>query len=79
MKIYALDEVEWIIEVLEKVIPAFTDEAQEHLEMIMPSYTHLQRAKPITDDHSLMADVEMFYRDYGRITDTAKRIKEMSL
>lgn len=41
MKIYALDEVEWIIEALEKVIPAFTDEAQEHLETILPSYTHL--------------------------------------
>ncbi|WP_338489955.1 argininosuccinate lyase [Ruoffia tabacinasalis] len=76
MKIYALDEVEWIIEALEKVILAFTDEAQEHLETIMPSYTHLQRAQPITYGHYLMAYVEMFYRDYGRIKDAAKRIKE---
>ncbi len=76
MKIYALDEVEWIIEALEKVILAFTDEAQEHLETIMPSYTHLQRAQPITYGHYLMAYVEMFYRDYGRIKDASKRIKE---
>ncbi|MGO1433556.1 MAG: argininosuccinate lyase, partial [Ruoffia tabacinasalis] len=76
MKIYALDEVEWLIEALEKVILAFIDEAQEHLETIMPSYTHLQRAQPITYGHYLMAYVEMFYRDYGRIKDAAKRIKE---
>ena len=76
MKIYTLDEVEWIIEALEKVILAFTDEAQEHLETIMPSYTHLQRAQPITYGHYLMAYVEMFYRDYGRIKDASKRIKE---
>ena len=76
MKIYALDEVEWIIAALEKVILAFTDEAQEHLETIMPSYTHLQRAQPITYGHYLMAYVEMFYRDYGRIKDASKRIKE---
>src|SRR5699024_10725928 len=66
MMIYALD----------KVMLSFTDEAQEHLETIMPSYTHLQRAQPITYGHYLMAYVEMFHRDYGRIKDAAKRIKE---
>lgn len=76
MKIYALDEVEWMIDALKKVMLAFTDEAQEHLETIMPSYTHLQRAQPITYGHYLMAYVEMFHRDYGRIKDAAKRIKE---
>lgn len=76
MKVYALDEVELIINALEKVMLAFSDEAQVHLETIMPSYTHLQRAQPITYGHYLMAYVEMFRRDHGRLEDVAKRIKK---
>ena len=75
MKIYALDEAGWISQALTEAILAFTNEAQEHLETIMPSYTHLQRAQPITYGHYLMAYVEMFKRDYGRLQDAAKRIK----
>lgn len=76
MKIYALDELTWINEALVQAILAFTEEAQEHLETIMPSYTHLQRAQPITYGHYLMAYVEMFKRDYERLEDVAKRIKD---
>lgn len=76
MKIYALDELTWINEALVQAILAFTEEAQEHLETIMPSYTHLQRAQPITYGHYLMAYVEMFRRDYDRLEDVAQRIKD---
>lgn len=75
MKIYALDEVEAISKLLTEAILAFSNEAENHLETIMPSYTHLQRAQPITYGHYLMAYVEMFKRDYGRLQDAAKRIK----
>lgn len=75
MKLYALDELVNLQNLLKDVILSFTNEAEQHLEVIMPSYTHLQRAQPITYGHYLMSYVEMFKRDYGRIEDAAKRIK----
>lgn len=48
--------------------------AKQHLETIMPGYTHLQRAQPITLAHHLMAYAQMLLRDYDRLTDTAKRM-----
>lgn len=53
--------------------------AEEHLETIMPGYTHLQRAQPITFAHHLMAYVQMFLRDHDRLTDCFKRMNIMPL
>lgn len=74
MKLYAVDEVKEIKALLKEVILAFSDEAENHLNTIMPSYTHLQRAQPITYGHYLMSYVEMFKRDYYRMDDAAERI-----
>ena len=74
MKLYAVDEVKEIKALLKEVILAFSDEAENHLNTIMPSYTHLQRAQPITYGHYLMSYVEMFKRDYYRMNDAAERI-----
>ncbi|XJS10285.1 argininosuccinate lyase [Aerococcaceae bacterium WGS1372] len=74
MKLYAFDEVKYIKKQLKDVIIAFTNEAEKHLGVIMPSYTHLQRAQPITYAHYLMSYVEMFKRDYGRLNDAGQRI-----
>ena len=48
--------------------------AEENYETIMPGYTHLQRAQPITLAHYFMAYVEMFKRDILRLKDANKRM-----
>ena len=53
--------------------------ASENLETIMPGYTHLQRAQPITFAHHLMAYVEMFMRDLQRLQESKKRIAMLPL
>ncbi len=58
---------------------ALLSAAREHLHTIMPGYTHLQKAQPITLAHHTMAYFEMFRRDIGRLQDCLKRMDEMPL
>ncbi|WP_238882146.1 argininosuccinate lyase [Clostridium sp. YIM B02551] len=53
--------------------------SQENIQTIMPGYTHLQKAQPITFAHHLLAYGEMFKRDIGRILDGYKRVDQMPL
>lgn len=53
--------------------------AKEHTDTVMPGYTHLQRAQPITFAHHLMAYANMLVRDLGRLEDTYKRMNYMPL
>ncbi|MDD7794923.1 argininosuccinate lyase [Clostridium sp. 'White wine YQ'] len=53
--------------------------SQENIQTIMPGYTHLQKAQPITFAHHLLAYGEMFKRDIGRILDAYKRMDQMPL
>jgi argininosuccinate lyase len=55
------------------------DLADRHLDTLMPGYTHLQRAQPITLAHHLMAYVEMFARDIGRLDDCLRRMDVLPL
>ncbi|MBW6411310.1 argininosuccinate lyase [Clostridium weizhouense] len=55
------------------------EKSTENIETIMPGYTHMQKAQPITFAHHLLAYAEMFKRDIGRIDDTYKRTDEMPL
>jgi argininosuccinate lyase len=52
---------------------ALIDQAERHFDAIMPGYTHLQPAQPVTFGHHLLAYVEMLGRDRGRFADAAKR------
>ena len=70
------DEIEEIIGLLKELISEFLKKAEEHYETIMPGYTHLQRAQPITLAHYFMAYVEMFKRDILRLEDANKRMNE---
>ncbi len=74
LKIYIQDEIKKLSELLVEAIQAFVNQASQHLEVIMPGYTHLQRAQPITYGHYLMAYAEMLYRDLDRLRDVKKRI-----
>ena len=67
-------ETKTIIELLRELVKALTEQAKENKATIMPGYTHLQRAQPITFGHHLMAYCMMLLRDIERFTDMAKRM-----
>ena len=74
IRMYLKDEVENLIQILKKLTKTFINKAKENTHTIMPGYTHLQRAQPITFAHHLMAYVEMFLRDIERLNQTYNRI-----
>ena len=71
IRMYLKEEVK---EKLKKLILTFINKAEENTHTIMPGYTHMQRAQPITFAHHLMAYVQMFLRDLERLNETYKRI-----
>ncbi len=74
IRMYLRDETNDIIELLKKLIDAVTSKAEEYKEAIMPGYTHLQRAQPITFAHHLLAYGMMLSRDISRLQDALKRM-----
>jgi argininosuccinate lyase len=58
---------------------ALLDRAEEHAATVMPGFTHLQPAQPVTFGHHLLAYVEMFGRDRGRFADARQRLNECPL
>ena len=79
IRLYLRDEIQEIKSLTKTLIEALCDMAAQHTETIMPGYTHLQRAQPITFGHHLMAYANMFWRDLGRLSDTAKRMNQNPL
>ena len=73
-RLYLRDEIKEIVSLTLSLIEVLTDRAEEYKSAIMPGYTHLQRAQPITFGHHLMAYAMMLQRDVGRFEDTAKRM-----
>ncbi len=74
IRMYLRDECTEIIVLIKKLILAIYNQAQKNKAVIMPGYTHLQRAQPITFGHHLLAYAQMFIRDCGRIGDAIKRM-----
>ncbi len=74
VRMYLREEVDRIIPQVKTLAAVLTDKAEEYAAAIMPGYTHLQRAQPITFGHHLMAYVMMLLRDVERLTDCRKRI-----
>jgi len=79
VRLYLRDEIKEVRELILAIEEALLKLAQEHLDTIMPGYTHLQKAQPITLAHHLMAYFEMFRRDMGRLDDCQKRLVAMPL
>ena len=73
-RLYLRDFADQITQKLTSLISALCDRADEYKATIMPGYTHLQRAQPITFGHHLMAYAMMFLRDAGRIDDAKTRM-----
>ena len=67
-------EIDEISEQLKELVEVLCNKAQEHSATIMPGYTHLQRAQPITFGHHLMAYCSMILRDIDRLKDVKKRM-----
>lgn len=73
------EESKKVVGLLLELAEELTRKAEENLETVMPGYTHLQRAQPITFGHHLMAYANMLARDVGRMRDAAKRMEELPL
>jgi len=79
IRMYLKDEIEEIKEMLVSLEKTLLDIAGNNLDTIMPGYTHLQKAQPITLAHHTMAYFEMFKRDIERLCDVYKRTNVMPL
>ena len=73
IRMYLSDEIDKTITLAKDLITALCEVAKQHLESVMPGYTHLQRAQPVTLAHYLMAYAQMLLRDIDRLTDCKKR------
>lgn len=79
IRLYLRDQCQEIHALLLRYLDALTDQAAQHLESVMPGYTHLQRAQPITFAHHLMAYAQMALRDLERIEQTRARMNVLPL
>lgn len=79
IRIYSTHIVETLTQRVRHVQQALVTQATEHTATLMPGYTHLQRAQPITFGHWCLAYVEMFERDYQRLHEIGSRIRTLPL
>ena len=75
IRLYLLTQVESIRSQLKELIQVLCEKAEAYAEAVMPGYTHMQRAQPITFGHHLMAYAEMLLRDIDRLCDAEKRMR----
>jgi argininosuccinate lyase len=78
-KLYIRDRIDALDEALAVLQLAFVRKAEAHAGTIMPGFTHLQPAQPVTFGHHLLAYVEMLGRDRGRLADARARLNECPL
>ena len=79
MRMYVLEEIDAAGALLVNLLRSLAATAKLHTGDIMPGYTHLQKAQPVTLGHHLMAYFQMFRRDYERLFDCRKRTDIMPL
>jgi len=78
-RLWVKDEFNRVAAALKDLVAAFLDRAEEHAATVMPGFTHLQTAQPVTFGHHCMAYVEMFARDLSRVRDAIERMDESPL
>ena len=78
-RLYVRDEIDAIDAALSELQLALAKKAEAHAATVMPGYTHLQPAQPVTFGHHLLAYVEMLARDRGRFADARRRLNECPL
>lgn len=79
IRMYLKDRITDIKTLVLELMKTLNSMAEEHTKTILPGYTHLQNAQPVTFAHHLLAYTEMFKRDYDRLEDVYKRTNVMPL
>ncbi|MEI6352097.1 MAG: argininosuccinate lyase [Verrucomicrobiota bacterium] len=79
LRLYLRDEADEIRRLLAEVQKSLVDLGERNIAVVIPGYTHLQRAQPVLFAHHLLAYVEMFARDSERVADARKRLNVMPL
>lgn len=79
IRLYLRDEINEITGFLDLLMESLLFQAETHLGVIMPGYTHLQVAQPLLFSHYMLAYLEMFRRDRGRMDDCLKRLNALPL
>lgn len=79
LRMYVRDECDTVMCEIKALISAILCQAKANIDTIMPGYTHLQRAQPITFAHHLMAYAMMFVRDVDRLSDARRRMNSSPL
>jgi argininosuccinate lyase len=78
-RLWVKDEFHRVAQALKEIIAVLLSRAEEHASTVMPGFTHLQTAQPVTFGHHCMAYVEMFGRDLSRVRDAVQRMDESPL
>ena len=78
-RIYCKKQIREIQDLIAGLLEVISSLAKNHSETIMPGYTHLQRAQPVSFSHYILAYAQMFLRDYGRLDDAYRRTDCMPL
>ncbi len=79
LRLWLRGELDHIVTLLRRVQSALVEQAGRHAATVMPGFTHLQVAQPVTFGHHLLAYVEMFERDRERFVDARRRINRLPL
>ncbi len=79
MRLYVREAAERVREAIGRVQKALLDLAEENIDVVMPGYTHLQKAQPVLFSHHIMAYFWMLERDKGRFSDALRRADECPL
>ena len=79
IRLWLREEIDIIVAELERLQRGLLQQAEQHAEVIMPGFTHLQTAQPVTFGHHLLAWFEMLCRDRERLLDCRKRVNRMPL
>jgi len=74
IRLYVRDEIDTIAQAITALQSALLDLAEREADTVMPGFTHMQTAQPVTFGHHLMAWYEMLERDYGRLLDCRRRV-----
>ena len=79
LRLYVKEQIEQTSAQLQKLQTAFLDLADKHVDLVMPGYTHLQRAQPVYFAHYLLGQIEVFARHVERVSDCLKRTDVLPL
>ena len=79
LRLYLRGQIDGLLALLKDAVAALREQAALHADTVMPGYTHLQRAQPVTFGHYLCAYAMMLVRDAGRLADARKRMNQCPL